>query len=268
MGLYNNGVWFGTENNMQWVPAPAANYTATNVRWRATDLFLNGGAAVRQSTASHKELSLSWPVQSQEALAPLVSTLQQAGPFYYLDPINGASNAVPSYWAQPGMVQDGPPLVQGVEPNYTPSTGGESLGYPTTAWNTTVAGTTKTAIKIPIPSGYAAYVGVHGTGPGVIVNGITMSYLSVTSSTTVHPSAVPTGNFVEISLPSGNHNISGIVVQVLPSGQEPINGPFLPGVGHSALQLNGDPTVTNYSVAIPQAQTGIAADFIEVGSWL
>ena len=267
MGLYGNEVWFGTEGNLQWVPAPAANYNTSNVRWRATDVFLNGGAAVRQSTASHKELSLSWPVQSQEVLAPLVSTLQQAGPYYYLDPIAGASNALPPYWAQPGMVQDGPPLVPGVTPQYIPSTGGESLNYPSKALNIYLPVGGKTSIKIPIPSGYVAYVGVHGSGSGSIYGDQTVPHIPVTSSERTN-FAVANQPFFTLELLPGTHSISGIILQVLPSGSDPVNGKFLPGVGHSELVLNGDPTITNYSVAIPHAQTGVAADFIEVGAWL
>lgn len=141
MSLIPNNVWFGTENDMRWVPAPLPNYTPAQVRWRAKDQYLNGGAGVRQSTASHKELSLSWPVQSQEDLAPLVSYLQQAGPYFYLDPLNAEANAVPAYWSMPGLVQDGPPLIPGVAPSYVPTVGGRTLGYPTTSAVYEVEGT-------------------------------------------------------------------------------------------------------------------------------
>lgn len=65
----------------------------------------------------------------------------------------------------------------------------------------------------------------------------------------------------------GTAVVSGIMGQILPDGETPRHGPFVPGQGHSALQLKGDPSITSYSSNIPHAQRGIAADFIEVGAW-
>lgn len=127
-----NAVWFGTENDMRWIPAPAANYDTSFVGWQMVDQYMNGGSGTRKSTVKHKELSLTWPVQSQESLAPLVSYLQQEGPFFYIDPLNAQSNVIPSYWANPSLVEqdDGPYLVDTSEYSYENDSSGISLGYP------------------------------------------------------------------------------------------------------------------------------------------
>ena len=264
--LMNNAVWFGTENDMRWVPAPAANYASQQVRWRAVDQLLNGGARIRQSRAGHKALSLVWPVQSQESLAPVVNYLTQDEPLYYVDPLNAQSNALPAYWAAPGVIPDGPELIPGADIEYTLVATGKDLNYPVKAISFTLATTTYSNIKLPIPNGYTAFIGVHGTGADVIANGISAPKIALTSTqrTNLQVSNVP---FLTLGFLTGAHVVNGIVVQMLPTGQAPIAGGFLPGLGHSALEVSEDPTITSYSANLPNAQTGIAVDFVEVGAW-
>ena len=265
--LMNNAVWFGTENDMRWIPAPAANYTSQNVRWRATDQLLNGGARIRQSVASHKNLSLSWPVQSQESLAPIVSYLGSGGPFYYLDPINAQSNALPYYWSAPGAVPDGPPLIDDVDIEYSTASSTNPMSYPQAyATYAVPSGGKVTNAIIPVPDGYSLYLGYHGTGTGIAVGAQTAAAIPVTS--VQRTNLVVSGpTLAQVRLLAGSHTIHGIIAQVLPDGQVPDPGGFLPGVGHSQLALANDPTITSYSAYLPNAQTGIAADFVEVGAW-
>lgn len=266
--MADNAVWFGVSGDMKWVPAPLANYTSNMVRWRTSDMLINGGASVRQSTTAHKELSLSWPVQSQESLAPLVSYFQQPGPFYYLDPLNAESNAIPAYWASPGVMDDSPALVTGgvVNPTIVSDSSGVALGYPTQGVNVVATAVTPTGINIPVPPGYSLHVGAHGTGTGIVVNGVNGATIPLTSTTRTNI-VVPGPGIFNIGFRVGTTTLIGLIAQVLPQGRVPDKGGFLPGLGHSTLELNGNPTVTSYSVGIPNAQAGIAADFIETGAW-
>lgn len=323
-------VWFGTADDMRWVPAPLAGAQGSEVRWRAVDQYLNGGAFVRQSTAAHQEISLTWGVQSTESLAPVVSLLHQPGPYFYVDPIAAQSNIVPSYWATPMVwLDDGPPLVSGVVPNkYT----GESVnGYPATSVQFTIDEPTATNIVLPVPDGYTLHMGVRGSGgtyqlretsgselfhlmslvggdvyynPSVMTDepqlhihsedevdfvpdgsatnpnaGLVVvqnqpmakmaeqGSLSPETATRTNMSFAGPG-FATLELTSaGSYTISGIIGQILPNGTSPKAGGFLPGLGTTALMLKDDPSITNYSAALPLAQRGVAANFVEVGAW-
>ena len=163
-------VWFGTKDNMKWVPAPLAGAASNSVRWRAVDQLLNGGSVVRQSAVAHMTKSLTWAVQSAESLAPVVQTLQEPGPYYFVDPIAAISNAVPSYWATPYLWgEGGPALVWGVSESVVPITGAN--GYPSKALQITTSKATNTNLVIPVPAGYTLHVGVHGVGGTYRLNG-------------------------------------------------------------------------------------------------
>lgn len=326
-------VWFGTADDMRWVPAPLAGAQGSEVRWRAVDQYLNGGASVRQSTAAHQEINLTWGVQSTERLAPVVSLLHQPGPFYYVDPIAAQSNIVPSYWASPqAWLDDGPALVPGVTPTKVAGSGPSVNGYPTTSVRFTIAQPTATNIIIPVPDGYTLHMGVRGTGGTYQLHEASgeslfhlMSYVNDTVAYSpsvmtsepqlkIHhseqvdfiPEDSPTDpnaglvvvqnqpmakmaeqgslspetatrtnmsfagpGFATLELTSaGTYTISGIIGQILPNGTSPKAGGFLPGLGATALMLKDDPSITNYSAALPTAQRGIAANFVEVGAWL
>ena len=262
-------VWFGTAGDMRWVPAPLANYQGASVRWREVDQYLNGGAAVRQSVASHQELSLSWAVQSTENLAPVVALLHSPGPFYYVDPIAARANIVPSYWASPEVwLHDGPPLISRVTP--TKVAGTSTNGYPATSVKYSVTKATDTNLRIPVPEGHTLHLGVHGTGGTYKLNTRTAKGpLTAASSTRTNLTINgPVIANLKVAAAVSDAVITGIVAQVLPTGETPQPGGFLPGRGTTELALSGDPSITSYSVGIPNAQQGIAADFVEVGAWL
>lgn len=261
-------VWFGTADDMRWVPAPLSGAQSAEVRWRAVDQYLNGGAFVRQSTTAHQEISLTWGVQSTESLAPVVSLLHQPGPFYYVDPIAAQSNIVPSYWASPqAWLDDGPPLVPGLTP--VKIAGTSVNGYPATSVRfTTTKATTNTNLTIPVPPGYTLRLGVHGTGGTYKLNSGTAASPLTTASNTRTNLSINGPVFANLKVASAaTCTITGIIAQVLPTGTSPKAGGFLPGLGATALMLKDDPSITNYSAVLPNAQRGIAANFVEVGAW-
>lgn len=261
-------VWFGTEQDMRWIPAPLANYVRGLVKFRAEDLYLNGGAFLRQSDAGHAEISLSWAVQSAESLAPAVTLLDQPGPLHYVDPIAMKNNVVPPYWAMPMLgLTDGPPLVPGVEP--VKVSGTSTNGYPAVSARFVVSKATNTNLSIPVPPGHTLHLGVHGTGGTYRINGGTaVSPLTVANNTRTNLTFTGPG-FANLQLASAaTYNIAGIIAQILPTGKTPKAGGFLPGQGTTGLMLKDDYSLTNYSSELPNAQQGLAATLVEVGAWL
>ena len=263
-------VWFGTRELMQWVAAPLANYSGSNVGWRVQDLYLSGGAGVRNSQTTHKELDLSWGVQSAEKLASVVATLQRRGPYFFCDPLAMKVNIVPPYWATP--TDDAPTLIPGI--NYTMVNGStNNQGYSIVAARYVVpSGGKATSLEIPVPPGYNLYLGVHGTGTGNWTfkgKGTTGSGAMMTPTSTARTNMTYTGpGFATLVAPAGTQTIQGIIAQVVPTSAPRNTGPFVPGMGFTGLELKDDPSTTTYSSEIPNAQIGVAASFVEVGAWL
>lgn len=268
MSLIPNLVWFGTRDNMRWVPAPLADYNPTQVHWRAVDQFLNGGAAVRQSSSSHRELNLNWGINSIENLSPVVSALSEPGPYFYVDPVSSIGNVVPPYWATTYLwAEDAPVLVPDISVSKTVFS--PANGYPATAASFNVPTTRDTALEFCIPPGYTLHVGVHGSSGTYALKGKAGTFPVIPPLETLRTNATFAGpGFTSLRVGAGTHNIQGIIAQILPGGQIPTRGGFIPGLGFTALQLSGDPTITSYSAVHLNAQMGVAADFIEVGAWL
>lgn len=256
----NKKVYFGTLDDMQWVPAPQANSTYNKVSWRASGTFLNGGGYQRQSGTSHKELSLSWSVQQLEMIDKVLAQFNKGEMLYYIDPIAAKYNVLPPYVAQ--YQPDNP---QGVDFVDTGSAG--ALGYPRKA---AVYSGANTLATVPVPAGQNLWVGAHGNaigGGGVSVSGVTVPILSVADSQRVNTKVAGGQNLTISTTGTGSVQLNGLIAQILPEGETPEPGGFISGQGHSGLRLNGDPMITQYSANIPNAQIGVSAEFIETGAW-
>ena len=262
-------VLFGTRDNMQWVPAPLANYASPKIRWRAVDQYINGGAAVRESATAHREFNLSWPVSSAETVSPILRTLDMPGPYYYQDPLAMEKNLVPSYWATTMLVtEDAPPLVPGVTPTLVTGTANDN-GFPVPAARFVVPSARASNLSVYVPAGYKVGLGVYGSGGthGFNATG-TLAKVSPTGATR-YVAGGTTAGWRTLWFSAATHVVQAISLIVIPSDQEfPTGTPFVPGLGHSGLSLRDNPSVTEYSAVLENAQIGVSADFVEVGAWL
>ena len=104
------------------------------------------------------------------------------------------------------------------------------------------------------------------------------SYLLATSVTTVPMMSVsdvqrtntvlPGGAWYDITIQGdGVLTLAGLMGQILPVGQTPEPGNFIPGRGNTGVRLAGDPAVTGYSAALANASVGMTAEFVETGAW-
>lgn len=264
---------------MQWVPAPLANYGTSQVGWSEKDQYVNGGSGIRRSTARHKELSLSWPVQGGDTLAPIAAILQRPGPFYFMDPIDAQHNIAPSYWAD--MYPGGPFLFSGREPSFGGVSTPNLLGYSTVpaVW-TGLPATTPTRLSFEIPPRYRVFAGVHGV-PGTtnswrLNTSAGVPTLATTSAvqTNMHLMNTSYSDPLRVTLSTGTSPdavtaVSGIIIRLQLEGDATHqSGRFIPGMGHMGLQLDGDISYTSYSSELPNAQRGLSASFTEVSTWM
>lgn len=245
--------WFGTADDMVQISCPSTGLTRSLVAWRASGTYLSGGGFAKASGVNHQELSISWGGQSVDNLASVITQIQKNEMLYYLDPLTITTNAMPPYAAQyvPDNPYDSSPVNTGVGNN----------GYPVKA----ASYAAKTAlVTIPVPAGQTLWVGGHGSG-SLSVNGVdvvavpTASYQRVTASFAGGTAYVISANVGAI--------LNGVIAQVLPDGTVPSTGPFVPGLGFSALRLKDDPQITEYSAVLSNYQIALTANFIETGTW-
>lgn len=95
-------------------PAPETGMGASAVGSEESLAFANGGAYVTSSDGTHREFSMSWPVQEKSVMAFLNEYRNGqygAGLLYMVDPF--ATNAMPPHWATPGLTCQGWPSLVG-----------------------------------------------------------------------------------------------------------------------------------------------------------
>lgn len=279
-------VWFGTKAAMQWIPAPAVNISAGKQGYENTLQYLNGGSRVRRSKASAKKYSFSWNLMSRSDIQPILDYadgMYGNGPLYYSDPFAQDRNVLPAYWAAPYInYYDGPVIVDGARPELV-NNGVSVNGYPVeSAVYTVTSASSVPSIFVPIPPGYTAYVGAHGS----LVSGsasvrVTPEISAIASGTPVDltllaNTAAPTnatfsGNsFIGITLTlrsasTGKLQLSGLMVQVLPDGAVSPVGGFVSGQGTSGMSFTSQPAVTQYSAVMDRV--GVSADLVETEAW-
>lgn len=280
-------VWFGTRAYMQWVPAPAINVSAGKSGWQTSTSFLSGGVNVRRSKTAAKKYSFSWNLATQSDIQPILDYaegLYGDGYVYYSDPFAMGRNVLPAYWATPYLnYYDGPVRTGGLRPDIT-NLGTSTNGYPVEAAIYTVTPTTPSAsCFVPIPPGYTAHVGAHGSllsGSAsvritpeltALASGTPTDLTLLSTSTTQLTNATFSGNTyqgISVKLYSGSTGklqLSGLIVQVLPDGAVSPVGRFISGQGTSGMDFLSEPVVTQYSAVLDRV--GVNAELAETEAW-
>jgi hypothetical protein len=276
--------YIGTRQKMFEVRAPSVNMPSSKQGFSAELLFLNGGASIRRSTASHKRYTLTWnAVERDDAriILDLADRLYGDGPFYWHDPFVADRNVLPQWWATPSQgLFDGLPLNAGVRGVAVP-TPTNSLNFPSQSIRYSVEANKTRRVWLPIPPDHTAHVGVYGsdgTGGQVSVRGtisgeyfdpptvLTLMDVNDDSRFNATFTHYATRDGIELYLSgAGTVTLSGMMVQVLPNGETPETGSFISGQGHSGLQFASQPSYTPYSAVFTRA--GLSAEFVETGGW-
>lgn len=273
-------MWFGTDQKMSWIKPPATGIGMSDNMWFSSSTYLNGGAAQRQSSGSHREYTMSWGPASREALSPILAYLSGAygnGMFYFVDPIAAKVNMMPSWLSIPWLAtQDAPSFIVDERPTLVTGTAGD-YEYPTQSayYNVDPSDRLRT-FRFPVPPDYTLHFGAHGSvsGSGALVltpdndDPIDVEMLDSFGSVLTN-TQIDGPCFVDISLGgTGTVVLNALIARVLPNGQSSPQGVFVPGLGNSGVKLSGPPQTTGYSAAIERASIGVTASFIEVGGWL
>jgi hypothetical protein len=107
-------VYFGTKQQMAWIPAPKISMPRGVSTWDSGKKFLSGGASVRRSGTGARTYDLDWALAKGTDLNPIYAYADRAygdGPFYFVDPDAANYNLFPQYQAHPYLgVVDAPVL--------------------------------------------------------------------------------------------------------------------------------------------------------------
>lgn len=258
-------VWFGTRDDIGWVPAPLTGAVVGAYRWQDTRVSLNGGAYTVQSATQHRRFSLNWGTNNLAELDKILRTINRGELIHYVDPVTAQYNAIPPYWAE--YAEDAPPLFPGVQ-NELVSTEKSRLGYRAEALKYTVTKTVRSNCELYVPEGLWLFLGVHGQRTGTaefLANDENIPFQTIHSSQRTM-TKLPGNRIYTLGFRgSGDITLNGITAVI--ADKEPSRGGFVSGYGHSGLMIDGEPQITEYSAAIPNAQISLTANFVEVGAW-
>lgn len=230
-------MYIATRDKGGWVKCPSVTMPSSKVGFNGISRRLNGTAYARRSKAAHKEYELTWNIMKRDEARPILDIadgLWGNGRVHFIDPIATDRNLLPQVWASPFQgIYDGLKL-NGTSRPESVATPANTNDYPVeSARYTVTTGVTVPRVWVPIPPGYTAWVGAHGTdgtGGQVSVRPTTgantfgattaLTLLPVTSTTRVNASfdgSAYTG--IELFLSgSGTVTLSGLMVQIFPTG--------------------------------------------------
>lgn len=275
--------YMGTRERMLEVRAPSVNMPSSKAGYFNKVDFLNGGTAIRRSTAAHKNYTMSWNSMDRDEarqILDIADGVLGTGPVYVHDPISADRNVLPQWWATPAIGgRDGLPLNDGTRGELV-TTPANSLNFPTDSITYTVLSGETRRLWVPIPTGHTAWIGIHGadgTGGTMVAtptvdavndgSPVTLTILDVTDDTRFNQSfASSSYDGVSLALGgAGTLTLSGIMVQVLETGVTPETGGFISGQGNSGLQFVSQPAYTPYSSALNKV--GVVAELAEYYGW-
>lgn len=271
-------MYFGTKRKMRWVKVDAPGRAQSSNGFSERLDFTNGGTAIRESTGSHQEYTLTWNSMTREQARQVTDYahgIYGSDFIYFVDPIAADQNLLNPAWSAPGITaKDGIPLAGNKRPKivYNPDL---SLDYPYEMARYDLRATDRSrSFYVPIPPGMTAVIGAHGdnastlgvkvqpTTAGIASGAATIvDVTSVASFERFSYAFASTGDQsgIEISLQTGNGfiTLAGMMVQVVPSG-------FIPQ-GDSA---NGD----GYGIAgyglTPYGGLGTGSGMPSVGGFI
>jgi len=285
-------VYFGNKNKQAWIKAPNSGMKASTNGYIAETQFINGGASVFRSTASHRKFSSTWTgsmntsvtAENLNLIKDFADGLYGDGPFYWVDPFAASQNVLPPHWAAPMLTEkDWTTLTPELSASFVDATftNNYPIRYASYSIPTTYASSNK--LTIIIPQDYALNFGWHGPDSGSTTGVRVVPYLRSTgeADNAINPIKISTASLtrtnakikgdtyshVEIFIATSGEatvNIAGMIAQIIPENYSVEQGGFISGRGTTALQFASFPQIDYYSSTINDGWIGLAADWVEV----
>lgn len=304
--MANCGMWFGTEQFMQWIETPLSGATSNPESWRTGATYLNGGGFVTHAWNSHKTYDYSWRNSSARQAAQTMKSYRDGtygrGLIYFVDPLTYDTNVLPARWADPSMAleYEGPSHVSGEDPVLVPATGFQRNHYPVQQVRYDLTRVPsgfreEDSVFIPVPEDHGILFGAvySSTGSGGVFVAPTFSG-GVVGAPFQLPPQDPAAENVMSPIPAyvgglvsgvrlyfgkSDEGVASVTVgalsaRIVTPGEmsapalltQRLRGPWVGGQGHSGCRFDGEPTYIEYN-GVNGGQVGYSARFREVGSW-
>ena len=255
-------LWFGTEEYREWVMCPDQGLQMNSAGWNENGVYLNGGAWSSSSDTVHRTYSATFSGDYEAVQAVLDITEGQfgSGPYYFIDPFSQGTNSLSKWLASPRLMASDAPCLTGVVRPTLAVTAANTLRLPTKSAVFTVSTSSDLrSFKFAIPEGFTAHVHWWGSATGT-------GALQV-NSTTIAPASTHTftGDWLTIALSgTGTVTISGIMVQLLKTGETPDFSVFKSGRGTTSVAVT-DTQLTGYTAI--RSRVAATVNLLEVGGW-
>ncbi|MGN6324497.1 hypothetical protein [Pseudolysinimonas sp.] len=284
-------MWFGTRGHERWVKAPQTGADFSRKKFSSQLNFLNGGAAILGSRASHAEYNMSWPVASRLDLRaildfagrlydndPLAKYMVPANLIYFVDPMEMELNLAPISWGSPMLAAtDAPSLLADARPDVV-ATDANTAGYPSfSAEYAITAASVPRSFYLPIPPGYKLWAGFHGSATGAGGVQVTpaggaptkLTALGLGQTRVQDSFAGATGVDIQLVGNAGDTiKLTALILQLIKTSFVPDPGGYISGRGHSGCAFADEPQVVALSTVNHRAEVSGAAKLVEVGAWL
>lgn len=281
-------IFFGTVSHPQWVQCPGG-LQRVRKGYSEEIAFENGGIWLEESTGSHAEFELDFPIaflgeyDGIEAFGRFASREYGPGYLYFVDPMFQDLNLFDPRWAAPGLIEQGWKNFGGNTPTFS-DTGVNVYGKPPrkATWNidSAVDAVFGKAFTFLIPPGYTLWLGGSGavTGTGVLrvvpAGGVASTIaLSTDAAAPAFTSSVVGSSYSSAtvfmsrtSTAASTVTLTSLSAQILPVGQTPVITRHLPGDGVTGLRFRGKALPETYIMATGKL-VGMSAQLLEVEAW-
>lgn len=299
-------MYFGTENRMIWIPAPLVGADVTSGGSFSQVNYINGGAYINRTPDTHARDAFTWSAGSSDNFAEEMAAYAQGiygDTIYYHNPRNYLKNLFPAKWAAPflnsttgvsSICRGVTPVAVPNESGYGPPMGARfnipngARGRITPSSPAEVPG----ALTVAVPPGSTIRVQMNYESSSVNYgiyrrfknpgesNDEYVPWSRYTPSTTTWTN-VAGGSEGKIFQFAVGKTVNGSASFIINSMRMVLTGTpslypqdtpdpteWVPGVGHSGMRFVGMPQHIMNSNAQFGGMSYVAANFVEVGSWL
>lgn len=213
-------MWFGTKGFETWVNVPAIDPDYSGSGFSRSAEHVNGGITLQKSVASHKRYEIRWNKAKRSDIETIQAFSQGIWGddlIYFVEPMAMDRNVANQMWGTPSVAGfDGVPIFQDQDPTLIENSVDPYSRYPRYSALYRNTGVSE-KLYVPIPPGFCAWVGVHGSSTGGA--GIQATPLiGLTEQTVVELDWLPMSGTTLVNTPFDSASYTGLELSAIETG--------------------------------------------------